>query len=267
MKNMKKLHLQKNSVEDKGNDIGRGIGKRNGQANSTSSSGSILTVKNLNKHFGGVYAVHECTLDVKRGTITSIIGPNGAGKTTLFNLICGLISPDSGNVWFDGHKITRLATHLIAQTGISRTFQQARLFKNMTVKENLIIATPVKDSDIRAILKQVRFPLKVETRASELSYGQMRLIEIARALLKPHKLLMLDEPTAGVNPKVRQELKAILLQLKASGHSILLIEHDMEFVMSLSDEVIVMAEGTVLTRGTPQKVQTDKRVLEVYLGK
>ena len=241
--------------------------KVHGKGNAAPSPGSILEVKNLNKHFGGVYAVHECTLDVKRGAITSIIGPNGAGKTTLFNLICGLIMPDSGNVWFEGKKITRLATHLIAQEGISRTFQQARLFKNMTVKENLLIATPVRDSDIHAILKQVRFPLPVDTRASELSYGQMRLVEIARALLKPHTLLMLDEPTAGVNPKIRQELKKILRELQTNGHSILLIEHDMEFVMSLSDEVIVMAEGTVLTRGTPEEVQTNKQVLEVYLGK
>jgi len=227
----------------------------------------MISVKKLDKHFGGVYAVHNCTFDVKPGTITSIIGPNGAGKTTAFNLISGLIKADSGEISFNGKNITNLPPHLIARVGISRTFQQARLFKNMTVKENLLLARQCSDKDLRDILKKVHFPLDMKTRASDLSYGQMRLVEIARALLKPHKLLMLDEPTAGVNPKVRKDLKEILLKLKKEGNTIILIEHDMEFVMSISDEVIVMAEGTVLTRGPPKKVQKDKRVLEAYLGK
>jgi len=227
----------------------------------------MISVQNLDKHFGGVYAVRNCTFTVKEGAITSIIGPNGAGKTTLFNLVCGMIKPDAGRILFKGQDITRLPTHLISRVGISRTFQQARLFKNMTVKENLQLAKKSDDDEVKAILKKVHFPLDMNTRASDLSYGQMRLVEMARALLKPHNLLMLDEPTAGVNPKVRQELKQILLKLKKEGNTILLIEHDMEFVMSISDEVIVMAGGTVLTRGTPKKVQADKRVLEAYLGK
>jgi ABC-type branched-subunit amino acid transport system ATPase component len=156
---------------------------------------------------------------------------------------------------------------MIARLGISRTFQQAKLFKNMSVKDNLLLAHEATENELKEILRKVHFPLDINTKASELSYGQTRLVEIARALLKTHKLLMLDEPTAGVNPKVRQELKQILLNLKREGNTILLIEHDMEFVMSISDEVIVMAEGTVLTRGTPKEVQKDKRVLEAYLGK
>jgi len=227
----------------------------------------MISVQNLDKHFGGVYAVRNCTFTVKEGAITSIIGPNGAGKTTLFNLVCGLIKSDAGKILFKGRDITRLPTHLISRVGISRTFQQARLFKNMTVKENLQLAKKSDDDEIKAILKKVHFPLDMNTRASDLSYGQMRLVEMARALIKPHSMLMLDEPTAGVNPKVRQELKQILLKLKKEGNTILLIEHDMEFVMSISDEVIVMVGGTVLTRGTPKKVQADKRVLEAYLGK
>ena len=227
----------------------------------------MITVQKLDKHFGGVYAVHNCSFAIKEGTITSIIGPNGAGKTTLFNLVCGIIKPDKGEILFRGSKITKLPTHMIARAGISRTFQQARLFKNMSVKDNLLLAHAATENELNAILKKVHFPLDMNTRASELSYGQTRLVELARALLKPHKLLMLDEPTAGVNPKVRQELKEILKNLKKSGATIVLIEHDMEFVMSISDEVIVMAEGTVLMRGTPKQVQKDKRVLEAYLGK
>lgn len=227
----------------------------------------ILQVKAISKHFGGVYAVKDCTLDITQGAITSIIGPNGAGKTTLFNLVCGILNPDRGAVIFDGKTISQQSTHLIARHGISRTFQQARIFKNLTVKENLLISKPAQLSELKEILKQVHFPLSMDRIAGELSYGQMRLIEIARALLFPHTLLLLDEPTAGVNPTVRQELKGILHALKKTGKTIVLIEHDMEFVMSLSDEVIVMAEGSVLTKGTPSQVQKDKRVLEVYLGK
>jgi len=156
----------------------------------------MISVKKLDKHFGGVYAVHNCTFAVKPGTITSIIGPNGAGKTTAFNLISGLIKADSGEISFNGKNITNLPPHLIARVGISRTFQQARLFKNMTVKENLLLARQCNDKDLKDILKKVHFPLDMKTRASDLSYGQMRLVEIARALLRPHKLLMLDEPTA-----------------------------------------------------------------------
>jgi len=227
----------------------------------------VISVQKLDKHFGGVYAVHNCTFTVKDNSITSIIGPNGAGKTTLFNLVCGISKPDAGKIFLRGTEITGLATYQIARLGISRTFQQAKLFKNMSVKENLLIARPASDAELKEVLKKVHFPLDMNTKASELSYGQTRLVEIARALLKPHKLLMLDEPTAGVNPKVRQELKQILFELKKAGHTILIIEHDMEFVMSISDEVIVMTQGSVLTRGTPKEVQADKRVLEAYLGK
>lgn len=227
----------------------------------------MISVKKVDKHFGGVYAVRDCSFTIDEGKITSIIGPNGAGKTTMFNIICGILKPEGGVIALDERKITNASPHMVARAGISRTFQQARLFKNLTVKENLLLAKQCSDKELKVVLDKVHFPLSMERKASELSYGQMRLVEIARALLKPHKVLMLDEPTAGVNPKVRKSLKGILLKLKEEGNTIVLIEHDMEFVMSLSDEVIVMAEGTVLTRGPPGKVQKDKRVLEAYLGK
>ena len=164
----------------------------------------MITVKHVTKQFGGVAAVNDCTLSVPEGVITSIIGPNGAGKTTLFNLICGIVEVDTGEIMFGKKKISGLLPHQIARLGISRTFQQARLFKNMTVGENLRLAKKTEEKEIRAMLDRVNFKLGTSTRASELSFGQMRLVEIARGLLKPHTLLMLDEPTAGVNPKVRQ---------------------------------------------------------------
>ncbi len=227
----------------------------------------MIQVRGLTKRFGGVAAVDDCSLDIQPGKITSVIGPNGAGKTTLFNLICGISRPDKGTIMLSGKDITSRATHMVARAGISRTFQQARLFKNLSVKDNLLLAKETSEKELKRALDAVFFPLPMSTKAGELSYGQSRLLEIARAILKPHSILMLDEPTAGVNPKVRQELKKILLSLKKEGSTILLIEHDMEFVMSISDEIIVMAQGKVLTRGSPLQIQKDKRVLEVYLGK
>lgn len=226
----------------------------------------MISVVNLDKHFGGVYAVHECSFSVTAGKITSIIGPNGAGKTTLFNLLCGILKPDHGSVRFNNKSITGLPPHVIARMGVSRTFQQARLFRNLSVRDNLLLAKETDDFEIQEVLKKVHFSLGLDTQASDLSYGQMRLVEIARALLKPHSLLLLDEPTAGVNPKVRQRLKEILLRLKDDGATVVLIEHDMDFVMSISDEVIVMTQGKVLCKGTPKQVQSDSRVLEAYLG-
>ncbi len=227
----------------------------------------MLRITKLDKHFGGVYAVHDCTFDIKEGTITSIIGPNGAGKTTLFNLITGILPPDKGSVRFKNQNITGFKPYKVARAGISRTFQLAKVFKNLTVRDNLLLASNVNDAELKKILAHVHYGRELDTLAGELSYGQQRLVEIARALLFPHSLLMLDEPTAGVNPKVRQELKQILTRLKKQGSTIVLIEHDMDFVMSISDRVIVLNEGTVLTSGTPAQVRKNPKVLEAYLGK
>jgi len=227
----------------------------------------MLLLKNISKSFGGVKAVDKCTFEVEENTITSLIGPNGAGKTTVFNIISGLTKPDSGAIRLENKNITGMPAYKIAQSGISRTFQLTKVFRNLSVRDNMLIAKKTNDDEIKKILKSVYFEKSLDTIASELSYGQQRLLEIARALLMPHSLLMLDEPTAGVSPIVRQELRKILKNLRKDGKTILLIEHDMEFVMDISDTVIVLNEGRVLKEGRPKDIVKDKRVLEAYLGK
>lgn len=227
----------------------------------------MLSLKNVSKRFGGVAAVNRCTFDVKENTITSLIGPNGAGKTTVFNIISGLTTPDAGAIRLSNKNIAGMPAYRIAQSGISRTFQLTKVFRNLSVRDNMLLAKKTDDEEIRKTLKGVYFEKSLDTIASELSYGQQRLLEIARALMMPHSLLMLDEPTAGVNPKIRQELKQILRKMKREGKTVLLIEHDMEFVMDISDEVIVLAEGKVLRKGNPKQIMKDKKVLEAYLGK
>ena len=227
----------------------------------------MLSLKNVSKSFGGVKAVDRCTFEVKTNTITSLIGPNGAGKTTVFNIISGLTKPDSGTVKLLDENITSMQAYKIAQAGISRTFQITKVFRNLSIKDNLLIAKKTNQEEMKKILGSVFLNKPIDMVASELSYGQQRLLEIGRALLMPHSLLMLDEPTAGVNPKVRQELKTILKNLRIGGKTILLIEHDMEFVMDISDDVIVLNEGKVLREGKPKKIMNDKKVLEAYLGK
>lgn len=227
----------------------------------------MLSLNNVSKSFGGVKAVDKCTFEVEENTITSIIGPNGAGKTTLFNIISGLTKPDAGKIRLLGKNINNLLPYRIAQQVISRTFQITKVFRNLSIKDNMLIAKKTNDNEIKNILESFHLHKPLDTIASELSYGQQRLLEIARALLKPHILLMLDEPTAGVNQKIRQELKLILKKLKKDGKTVLLIEHDMEFVMDISDTVIVLNEGKVLKTGNPKNIVKNKKVLEAYLGK
>ena len=227
----------------------------------------MLSLRGVSKSFGGVRAVNRCTFEVKENTITSLIGPNGAGKTTVFNIISGLTNPDSGAVRLKSKDVTGMPAHKIAKSGISRTFQLTKIFRNLSVRDNMLIAKKTGDAEIKKTLQSVYFEKSLDTIASELSYGQQRLLEMARALSMPHSLLMLDEPTAGVNPRIRQELRTILKNLRNGGKTILLIEHDMEFVMDISDKVIVLNEGKVLREGRPKDVVKDKRVLEAYLGK
>ncbi len=227
----------------------------------------MLSLKNVSKSFGGIKAVDRCTFEVKENTITSLIGPNGAGKTTIFNIISGLTKPESGTIRLGDNNIEGMPAYRVAKSGISRTFQLTKVFRNLSIKDNLSIAKRTDESEMKQVLESVYLSKPLDTLARELSYGQQRLLEIARALLMPHSLLMLDEPTAGVNPRIRHELKTILRKLRDEGKTVLLIEHDMEFVMDISDNVIVLAQGKVLRAGKPKKIMNDKKVLEAYLGK
>jgi len=248
----------------------------------------MLKCVNLKKYFGGIKAVNGCSFEVKEGTITALIGPNGSGKTTIFNLISGILKVDSGKIYFkkNSHylEITNLAPEKISNLGISRLFQQSRLFENLTVKENLLLAldnedtkfwknlfgfnkiTKEKEERIKEMLNLVEMKNFENKLAKELSYGQKRLVELIRTILNPHEFLMLDEPVAGVNPKLREKIKEILLKLKNQGETILLIEHDMNFTLKVSDWIIVMEKGKVIAEGKPEEIKTNPKVLEAYLG-
>lgn len=242
----------------------------------------MLAVRHLTKRFGGITAVDDCTFAVARQTITALIGPNGAGKTTVFNCISGFVRPDGGTVRLGRQTMDSLPAHQRASAGIARTFQAVRLFKNLTVEQNLLLACQPRDQRlaslwrpsyrpaerlrIREVLGLIGFPAPLETLAADLSYGSGKLLELARALLLPHRVLLLDEPVAGVSPHLRDSLRPLLEELKARGETILLIEHDMQFVFGVADTVIVMNAGKVLRMGTPKAIQHDPEVLQAYFG-
>lgn len=247
-------------------------------------SESMLSIKNLTKHFGGVQAVDDCSFEIDAGKITALVGPNGAGKTTVFNLICGFHKLDSGTVFFDSQEITRFPIWRRSRLGISRTFQLSRLFRNLSIEENLLIALRTNDDDffrmfgrgtagdleekkrIHEMMDFVGLHKDPQTIVTELSYGQQKLFDLCRALLHPHALLMLDEPVAGINPVLRDQFKDLLKQLKSNGETVFVIEHDMDFVRSVADWVLVMDQGRVLAQGQPETVLSDPRVLDAYLG-
>lgn len=242
----------------------------------------MLQIKNLKKYFGGVKAVDGCTFEIPDGRITALIGPNGAGKSTVFNLISGNVTEDSGAIHLDDNILNGMPIHKRASMGLSRTFQTVRLFKNLSIEENLLLAINPKDQNfwesfwrkeddllkfkIQEVLSLVGLDKDKATRACDLSYGEQKLLELAKAFLFPHKILMLDEPVAGISPVLREKLKKIMKMLKLQRETILIIEHDMNFVFEVADIVIVMNQGKVLTQGSPSKIQKDAKVLEVYLG-
>lgn len=250
---------------------------------------SLLTIQGLSKRFGGLQAVRDVTFEVREGTITSLIGPNGAGKTTVFNLITGIYRPDSGSIRFKGEELAGLRPHEVVERGIARTFQTVRLFANLTCFENVlagqhcrsragvwasIIRTPGQRREearvravARACLERVGLWAYRHQPASSLAYGDRKRLEIARALATEPSLLILDEPAGGLNESESQDLMELILAIRASGVTILLIEHDMRVVMGISDEVTVLEQGRVIARGSPEEVQRAPQVIEAYLGR
>jgi len=245
----------------------------------------ILEVKKLKKYFGGIKAVDDCNFEIEKGQITALIGPNGAGKSTVFNLISGIIEANSGSIIFNNRNIINLSPDKISNLGFSRIFQQSSLFNNLTVEDNLFLAfdnddtkfwknilglnrpTKIKREKIKEMLDLVDMEKFRKQTAGDLSFGQKRLIELIRAIINPHSILMLDEPpVAGVTPHLREKISKILLELKNEGETIILIEHDMEFTLNISDKVIVMEKGAVIAEGTPKQIRNNEKVLEAYLG-
>ena len=256
-----------------------------------STNGSILSTVSTTKVFGGLLAVSDVSIDVAPRSIVSIIGPNGAGKTTFFNMLTGLYRPTAGRVLFDGRDVTGTRPDLITAAGVARTFQNIRLFSTMSALENVmvgcharmkaglfgsILRSPRVRKEEREITEKSRELLSYvglsknlhEQTAANLSYGDQRRVEIARALASDPKLLLLDEPTAGMNPQESQRLTEFMDQMRRERDlTILLIEHDMKVVMGVSEHIWVLDHGEKIAEGHPEEIRTNDRVIEAYLGK
>ncbi|KOR29866.1 hypothetical protein TI04_07575 [Achromatium sp. WMS2] len=230
----------------------------------------ILKVEHLCRNFGGVKALDNVDLAISSGSITGLIGPNGSGKTTLFQCISGVDRGATGRVWLAGKSITGLRPHRIYRNGLARTFQLSRVFPQLTVLENLLVASTSKlNQTERALdlLRQVKLESYAQALGASLSYGQQKLIEFLRVLMSDPRLILLDEPAAGVNPTLRAVLWDMVKRLNARGVTFMIVEHNMQVIEELCSKVIVLAEGKVLIEGNFREIRNNKQVLDAYFGR
>ena len=249
---------------------------------------TLLSIRGVSKRFGGLQAVDDVSFDVARGTIKALIGPNGAGKTTLFNLISGVMPPDAGEIRFDGAPVQGLAPHKIAARGMSRTFQHIRLFPKMSVQENVMMGRHIHGragfiagmlnlpntwaeerrirEKSREIMEMLGIVEKAPEEATSLAYGQQRIVELGRALACEPRLLLLDEPAAGLNIRETVDMGRMIGKIRDMGVTVLLVEHDMSLVMNISDEVVVLSYGQKIAEDRPLAIQKNPEVVRVYLG-
>lgn len=253
------------------------------------SEGPLLSLKEATIKFGGLTAVNKVTFDLERGDLFGLIGPNGAGKTTCFNIITGVYKPTSGEIWFDGEEISGVPANKIASKGICRTFQNIRLFPALSVLENVVVGgylrhtsslmsgllmgpgaikeTARLEEEAMQLLSVVNLTSEAHARSADLPYGKQRRLEIARAMATQPKLLLLDEPAAGMNPFEKEELREVVLRIRDEyNKTVLLIEHDMKFVMGLCEKIVVLDHGEEIARGGPSEIRSNPKVIEAYLG-
>jgi neutral amino acid transport system ATP-binding protein len=243
---------------------------------------ALLDVDNVSRAFGGLVALDGCSLSVDEGEVAGLIGPNGSGKTTLFNVITGYVRPDAGRVRLHGADVTGASPARVFGLGLGRTFQLTRIFARLSVLENMLVATQRREGWLRSVVKGQSSPAEraramellefvglerlARSPAGTLSYGQRKLLELAYVLVADPSIILLDEPAGGVNPSLINLISDRIRALNAQGKTFLVVEHNMEFVMSLCDQVTVMSQGTVIVSGAPEAIRRDPRVLDAYLG-